>query len=81
MNDNSAKDATNLPVILDNGATPYSAVFAAATSAIATDAHFLSSGLKLDTELFSKGTIKNMADKDTIDTTPDPTPLHVPTGP
>ena len=52
MNDNSAKDATNLPVILDNEATPYSAVFAAATSAIGTDAHFLSSGLKLGTELF-----------------------------
>ena len=39
-------------------------------SAIAPDANFLLSGLKLYTELFLKGNINNMADKDTIDTTP-----------
>ena len=41
-------------------------------SAIAPDANFLPSGLKLYTELFLKGNINNMADKDTIDTTPAP---------
>ena len=45
---------------------------AVATSSIAPDTHFLSSALKLDTEIFSKTNIKNMADKDAIDTTPDP---------
>ena len=45
---------------------------AADASAIIPDAYFIPSGLKLYTELFKKGNINNMDDKDTIDTTPDP---------
>ena len=49
-----------------------SATAAAAASDISPGTHFLLSGLKMDTELFSKGNIKSMAYKDTINTTPDP---------
>ena len=81
MNDAAANDTTDWPINLNNEATPYNAVFTPATpavtaataaAAISPDAHFISSGIKLDTELFLKGNINNMADKDTIDTTPDP---------
>ena len=73
-------DATNWPITLENESNSDAAVFAttatnttaSATSGIAPDAHFLSSGLKLDTGIFLKGNINNMADKDTIDTTPSP---------
>ena len=75
IKDNYANGANDQLVTLYNEATPNAAVFAAtapavAASVIAPDAHFLSSGLKLDTELFLKGNIKNMADKGTIDTIP-----------
>ena len=77
MNDDSVNDAIDRPVTLDNEATPDAIFFVVAApavtaAAIAPDAHFVSSGLKLDTEIFSKRNIKNLADKDTIDTTPDP---------
>ena len=82
MNDDAANNTTNLPITLYNEDAPGSAVFAAAdpaatvaavdASTIAPDSHFLSHGLKLDTELFFKENIKNMADKDTFDVTPDP---------
>ena len=81
MNGDNTNDAPNQPVNLDNGDTPYAAIFAtttppAATAAaaynIAHYAHFLSFGLKLDTEVFSKGNIKNMYDKETFDTKPVP---------
>ena len=82
MNDDAANNATNQPVTLENEDTPGFAVFAAANPAataaavdattIAPDSHFLSHGIKLDTELFSKGNIKNMADKDKFDVSPDP---------
>ena len=60
MNDDATDYATNLPVTLDNEATQYDAVFAFATPAATTVAavtifpntHLLSSGIKLDTELF-----------------------------
>ena len=64
MNDNSANDATNQPVTLDNKATPDAAIFVPAI------ARFLSSDIKLGIEIFSKGNIKKISDKDTIDTTP-----------
>ena len=69
MNDATANDATDWPITLDNEYTPEDAVFDAATttatsasttasaadaSNISPAAHFLSSGLKLDTELFLK---------------------------
>ena len=78
MNNKNANNSTNQPVNLDNESTPDVAIFTAATaaaasaSAIVPDARFLSSGPKLDTELFSKGKINNMADKDTINATPAP---------
>ena len=82
MNGDATNNSTNQPVTLDNEVTLYNkvtldaAVFATvapvATSAstISPDAHFLPSGLKMETGLFSNGDIKNMADKDVIDTTP-----------
>ena len=45
---------------------------AANASAIAPDANFLPSGLKLYNELFKTGNIKNMDDKYKTDTTPAP---------
>ena len=56
-NNNVANDVTNRNVTLDNEATPDAAIFDASTapnaaSAITPDAHFLSSWIKLDTELF-----------------------------
>ena len=74
------KNATNWPVTLDNEATPYADVFPTANPAvtdssasdISPDAHLLSPGLKMDTEIFSKDNINNMADKYTIETTPSP---------
>ena len=78
MNNGTANDATNQNVNLNNESTPYATIFAAASpatttaAAIAPDAHFLSLGLKLDTEIFLKGNTNNMADKDTIETTPVP---------
>ena len=57
MNYDSANDATNLPVTLENESTPGAAISTvAATTAITPDAHFLSSGLKLDTDIFLKVT-------------------------
>ena len=49
-----------------------SATAAAAASDISPGTHFLLSGLKMDTELFLKGKINNMADKDTIGKNPSP---------
>ena len=76
MNNDAVNNTNNQHVAPDNEATPYAADFSAAapvaTAAISPYAHFLSSGLKLDTELFSKGSINNMAYKDTINTTPVP---------
>ena len=77
MNGDTANGATNRLVTLDNEATPdddgfTAAAPAASASAIDPDAHFLSSGLKLDIEIFLKENIKNMADKDTIGTNPAP---------
>ena len=80
MNDNAVKKAINQPFTLNNEATPDATIFAAAapnatsasTSVIYPDAQFLSPGLKLDTELFSKGNIQNMDNKNTIDTNPSP---------
>ena len=74
MNNNSAKNATNLFVTLNKKYTPDAAFFtpsatAIAVASISSDAHFLSSWLKLDTKIFSKGNIKNKADKDTINNT------------
>ena len=70
MNDGAANDATGQPVTLANEATPDAAApTATAAATIAPDAHFPSPGIKLDTELFSKRNIKNMADKEKIDTT------------
>ena len=73
MNNDAVNNTNNQHVAPDNEATPYAADFSAAapvaTAAISPYAHFLSSGLKLDTELFSKGSINNMAYKDTIDIT------------
>ena len=83
MNDNSVNESNNQPITLNNEATPDASVFSVtapsvtviATAAIedafiAPGTHFLSSGIKLDTELFSKGNRKNMSDKGTINTTP-----------
>ena len=80
MNDDALNDSTNWPISPDNEATLDAAIFSASivtatvsnVSDIAPDAHFLSSGLKLDTALFSKGGINNIADKYIIDTTPYP---------
>ena len=81
MNYDTAKDATDRPVNFNNEATPDAAILsdspvsttaATITSDIALDAHFLSSGINLNTELFSKGNLKRMADNDIIETTPDP---------
>ena len=83
MSYDSANDAIDQPITLENEYTPDTAIFAAAapvanaaddaaTPTIAPDAHFLSSGLKLYTELFSKGKINNMADKEIIYTSPAP---------
>ena len=84
MNNNAVNDPTNQPVNLNAEYTPDTTTFTAAaaaptgsaptaatTSAIAPDDYLPSSGLKMDTELFSKGNIKNMADKYTTGTTPD----------
>ena len=72
INDNAANDASKRPVTLNNSATLDAAVFVtaytvasdvaatAATATIVPDSYLLSSGLKLDTELFSKGNINNM---------------------
>ena len=65
MDDAAANNATNQPVTLNNGAALDAAVFynaapaytATPTTAIPPDKHLLSSGLKLDTEIFSKGNI------------------------
>ena len=78
MNNNAKNGATDQTVTFDNEVTIYAAIFdadapsatAAAASAIFPDAHFLSSRLKLDTDIFPEGKINSMADKDTIDTTP-----------
>ena len=83
MNNNAANVAIKWPVNLDTESTPDSTIFATAATAsidaadgtasnIYPDAHILSSGLKLYTEIFSNGNINNMADKDTVDTTPAP---------
>ena len=74
MNDDSAKKATNQPVTLGKKVTPIAVAPAAtaATCAIAPDAHLISSGLKIDTELFLKGSTNNMADKEKIETTTAP---------
>ena len=72
MNDNYANYVTDQPITLDNEATP-NAVFFAVATAITPDSYLLPSGLKLDTGIFFKRNIKNMADKDKIDTTPTPT--------
>ena len=71
MNDDNAKKTTNQPVTLKNEATPDAAFFAAAI-VISPYAHLLSSGLKLDTELFSKKYINKMADNNKISATSDP---------
>ena len=66
MNDDAINDATEQTITLNNEAITDAAVFdtndpsnpattAATASTIAPDAHFLSSGLKLDTKLFLKG--------------------------
>ena len=63
INDNTANDATERPATLENEATPDTAILSATATAttsaaaaaayvISPDAHFLSSGLKLDTEIF-----------------------------
>ena len=61
MKYSNANDVTDQPVTLDNEATPYATVFfsaspvatsASAVSDIAPDAHLLSLGIKLDTEIF-----------------------------
>ena len=76
MNSNPMKNTTNQPVTINNETNPHAAIFSASlavtASAIAPDVHFLSSGLKLDTDIFSKGNINHLNNKDTIDTTPDP---------
>ena len=79
MNDDAANNATNQPISLKNDAIQYASVFnvatpsdTAAASTIALDAYFLSSRLKLDNEIFSKGNINHMADEDTLYTTSDP---------
>ena len=48
MNNDAGNGATVKPITLDNEATLVAAVLAA-SSTIALDSHFLSSGLKLDT--------------------------------
>ena len=88
MNEYAANDNTNQPATLKNEATldanifsttasgtasaAASAAAASAANTIAPDTHFLSSGLKKDTEIFSKGNINNIDDKDRIYTNPDP---------
>ena len=79
MNNDTVNTATNQPVTINNDATPDSDFFAANDANIAPDAYFLSSGIKLDTEIFSKGDINNMADKYTINTTPVPNLLNADT--
>ena len=78
MNNKTANNATNWPITLDNESTPDSTVFdatapasttSAAAAAISPDSDFLLSGLKLNTDLFKKGNINNMADKDKMDST------------
>ena len=71
MNDDNENKTTNQPVTLKNEATPDAAFFAAAI-VISPYAHLLSSGLKLDTELFSKKYINKMADNNKISATSDP---------
>ena len=80
MNRNAAKGATNRPITLNNESNLDNSVFSdtapdatavVAATDISPDAHLLPSGIKLDTQIFSKGNIKNMDDKDTIDTTTD----------
>ena len=65
INDEAANNTTDWPITLNNEATPDTTIFyfaaptvtAVATTATATaispDAHFPSSGIKVDTELFS----------------------------
>ena len=74
MNRNAAKGATNRPITLNNESTLDNSVFSdtapdatavVAATDISPDAHLLPSGIKLDTQIFSKGNIKNMDDKDT----------------
>ena len=70
MNDDDADNTNNQPINLGNKATPDSSVFAAAAtvasaasaSANAPDTNSLSSGIKLDTEIFLKWSINNMDD-------------------
>ena len=56
MNENAADNATDQPTTLHNWSNPDAAIFDTATLAvgayIAPDAHFLSAGLKLDTDIF-----------------------------
>ena len=75
MNNDAVNNPADQSVTIK--ATPDTAVFpVAAPSATAVDIspdnHFLSSEIKMDTELFLKGDIKKMADKEKIDATPDP---------
>ena len=81
MNIDAANIATNQTATLENEATPDVTIFfaaysvttpaaAVAISAIDPDPHFLLSGLKLDTDLFLKGTINIMDDKETVNNTP-----------
>ena len=76
INYNAMQNYTNQPVTLDNESTLDAAAFSdaapATSAAIALDAHFISSGIKLDIEIFPKGNIKKMVDKETTDTTPAP---------
>ena len=82
MNNYATNDATKQPLTFDNESNSDSSVFAptapavtasaASAAVIYPDDHFLSSGIKLDTEMFSKGNINKMADKYTIGTTPAP---------
>ena len=69
MNNDATNKANDKTVTPENESTVDADTTA---SAIAPDTHFLSSGLKLGTELFSKGNIKKIVDNDTIENTPTP---------
>ena len=78
MNDDATNNTTHQTINIKNQSTPDATISntsnpsANAAADIAPNANSLSLGLKTDTDIFLKGNVNNMANKDKINTNPDP---------
>ena len=78
MNDDAKNNTTHQTINIKNQSTPDATISntsnpsAYAAADIAPNANSLSLGLKTDTDIFLKGNVNNMANKDKINTNPDP---------